>query len=54
LLQGRQTIRCYVESCEFNESEYCTLKEIEVSPSMNIDSGDPEDESLCASYRPRY
>lgn len=48
---GRQEIKCRVTSCMHNQAgEDCALTSIDVEPGMNVSSGDPTDESMCASY----
>ena len=47
---GRQTISCNVQSCAYNEHEYCSLQNIQVAPCANCHNGCPDDESMCASY----
>jgi hypothetical protein len=50
----RQNIICTVSSCKYHDSnDYCTLQEIQVGPCQNVQTGNPEDESMCASYEPR-
>lgn len=46
-------IRCRVESCAYHcgESDYCSLKSIQVEPCQNCGTGKACDESMCASYR---
>ena len=49
-----QTIECDVESCRFNDNcQYCGLDCIKVAACSNCHSGDPEKESMCASYKQR-
>lgn len=50
---GFQTISCSVKTCCHNGSgNSCELSRIEVKPCKNHPcTGDPEDESLCASYK---
>ncbi|MCH5279781.1 MAG: DUF1540 domain-containing protein [Christensenellaceae bacterium] len=53
---GCQTIGCRVTSCRYNDKgSYCELSRIQVEPCCNhcSNSGNPADESLCGSYRPR-
>lgn len=45
-----QTIKCSVESCDYQESNYCTLNEIEVGYS-NCDEATENEETLCKSFR---
>lgn len=46
-----QCIHCDVGSCEHNDqSGKCALNAIKVSPCPNCNSGDKQDESMCASY----
>ncbi len=50
-VKGKQTIKCSVASCKYNEnSDFCSLKSIEVSPCNHVHSGIAEEESLCSSY----
>ena len=51
--KGQQTIHCDVGSCKFQESDYCSLHAIKVTPCEHINNGVPEDETLCASYEIR-
>lgn len=48
----KQRINCTVESCKYNNCDYnlCELKQIEVKACSNCSTGNPEDESMCASY----
>lgn len=48
-----QKIKCSVESCEYNNlnNRMCELKQIEVEPCPGSNTGIPEDESMCGSYR---
>ena len=48
-----ERIRCRVRSCAFNcEGEgFCSLQAIQVEPCQGCDSGRPQDESMCASYK---
>ena len=51
--QPNQNIRCRVESCAYNceDGKFCSLQAIQVEPCQNCANGNPEDESMCASYR---
>ena len=51
--QPNQNIRCRVESCAYNceDGKFCSLQAIQVEPCQNCATGNPEDESMCASYR---
>ena len=53
--QGCQTIGCRVTNCRYNrDGSYCELSRIEVEPCTDKpDTGRPEDESLCGSYKAR-
>ncbi len=46
-------IKCSVCSCMYNapDENICTLKDIQVCPCKNCNSGTPEDETCCASYK---
>jgi len=48
-----QSILCSVQSCIYNEKNenYCTLDAIQVSAAGKSDSGAPDDETMCASYK---
>ena len=50
---GCQTVECSVKSCRHNErGNYCELSHIEVKPTTkHSHTGEPEDESLCGSYK---
>ncbi len=52
-MDKNQKINCNVGSCEYNNTKEkkCELKEINVAPCKNCNSGNPEDESMCASYK---
>lgn len=51
---NKQTIECSVDSCRFNEdASICGLDTIQVCACWGKDSGKPEDESMCASYKRR-
>jgi len=49
----KQKINCTVESCEYNDTQKneCELDQITVEPCMDCHNGDPEDESMCGSYK---
>ena len=48
-----ESIRCRVSSCAFNcpGEGFCSLRAIQVEPCRGCESGKPEDESMCASYK---
>lgn len=46
----KQLIKCSVRSCIHNTGDGCALKGIQVSPCRNMNSGLPDDESMCSSY----
>ena len=49
---NRQRIGCKVGSCMHNDSNSrCNLSSIEVEPMNGAQSGTPEDESMCGSYK---
>ncbi|OQB24272.1 MAG: hypothetical protein BWY11_01251 [Firmicutes bacterium ADurb.Bin182] len=51
---GNQTIGCSVTSCRYNkDGNMCELNRIEVEPAVDVNTGEPADESLCGSYRKR-
>ena len=48
---GKQAIHCDVKSCRHNTSNnYCALQAISVAACQNGSTGNPQDESMCASY----
>ncbi len=54
-MDGKQIINCTVRSCEYNNkvTKKCELNDIIVTPCKNCNNGNPEDESMCGSYRCR-
>lgn len=50
---SEQNIRCTVGSCKYNnfDKKHCNLKQIDVLACKNAMSGNPEDESMCGSYK---
>ena len=52
---SNQNIRCTVGSCRYNNSDTknWNLKQIEVLACSNCMTGNPEDESMCGSYKCR-
>jgi len=47
-----QSIRCQVGSCKFHEKGgACSLHAITVAPVIDGNTGNPADESMCASYK---
>lgn len=51
-----QKINCTVESCEFNNSnnKICELHQINVRACKGCSNGNPEDESMCGSYKLKH
>lgn len=51
--EANTDIRCGVESCSYHcgEQNYCSLRSIRVEACPSCGSGDPQDESMCGSYR---
>ncbi|MBC7076161.1 MAG: DUF1540 domain-containing protein [Syntrophomonadaceae bacterium] len=47
---GRQSIRCQVMSCKYNDKGECDLDMIQVSPGNAEIQGLPGAETMCASY----
>ena len=47
------SIRCRVSSCAYHcgERDYCSLNAIQGEPCQSCQSGKPDDESMCGSYR---
>ena len=52
-MNKKQIINCTVGSCEYNndKTNMCGLEDIIVRPCKNCNNGNPEDESMCGSYR---
>ena len=52
-MEKKQLINCTVCSCAFNneKTQKCELEDIIVRPCTNCNNGNPEDESMCGSYR---
>lgn len=50
-MEEKQTIKCTVESCRFNDCDtnLCTLKQIQIEPIDDCYTTTP-DESMCGSY----
>jgi hypothetical protein len=52
LKKDKQTIKCSVEHCKYNEERCCNLDKIQVAP---CEAGDVEKESkeatMCDSYK---
>ena len=46
-----QKIGCKVTECAFHCKDACTLEAIMVYPGSNQRSTDPEEASMCASYK---
>ncbi len=55
-MEKKQLINCTVGSCAFNneKTQKCELEDIIVRPCTNCNNGNPEDESMCGSYRCSY
>ncbi len=52
--EGSQTIGCHVTSCRHNSKGCdCSLSHVDIEPMCGCHTGEPCDESLCASYRQR-
>jgi hypothetical protein len=48
---GQQAVHCNVTSCRHHgNQDYCALSTISVAACQNGSSGNPQDESMCASY----
>lgn len=47
---GNQKIYCQVHSCQHHSQQQCDLDSITVTPCKDCNNGNPEDESMCASY----
>ena len=52
-MNKHQKINCTVESCAYNNdgNQECNLEEIVVEPCYDCNNGEPEDESMCGSYK---
>ena len=52
-MEKNQTINCTVCSCAYNNktNHICELQNIKVEPCKNCNNGNPEDESMCGSYK---
>lgn len=50
---NNQKINCTVESCKFNDcfNKICELKQIEIMACPNCQTGSPNEESMCGSYK---
>jgi len=51
--EANTDIRCNVESCAFHcgEQNYCSLRSINVVAPAGGNTGMPQDESMCGSYK---
>ena len=51
---SNQGLNCSVTSCKYNQhGNDCALQKIMVAPCINGSSGQPDDESMCGSYKHR-
>ena len=52
-MEKKQLINCTVCSCAFNneKTQKCELEDIILRTCKNCNNGNPEDESMCGSYR---
>lgn len=52
-MDKKQKINCTVDSCKYNDDQKqeCELDQIIVEPCDDCNTGDPEDESMCGSYK---
>lgn len=51
-MKNTQHIGCRVSSCKHNcDARECELERIEVAPRCGCNTGDPAEESMCASYQ---
>ena len=46
-----QKIKCNVESCDFQDCDCCTLKEIQVDCSCGCNDATHDKETLCKSFK---
>lgn len=51
--EANTDIRCNVKSCTYHMDgkDYCSLSSIHVDANMNGATGQPQDESMCGSYK---
>ncbi|MDD6224182.1 MAG: DUF1540 domain-containing protein [bacterium] len=49
--QESQTIKCDVASCDYQESDRCTLNEIKVGCTCGCNEATQNQETLCQSFR---
>ena len=50
MTKRNQKIKCNVSSCKFQNSDYCTLKEILVGAMVKSNQVQDNDETLCRSF----
>lgn len=50
-MNNNQIIKCKVESCMFQDSNYCTLKQIQVGYNSNNKDALKNKETLCESFK---
>lgn len=46
-----QTIKCNVESCEYQDCDSCTLNEIQVGCNCGCTEATSDQETLCKSFK---
>lgn len=49
-MENNQKIKCEVESCKFQDENYCTLKEILISYITDNNKATKNKETLCKSF----
>lgn len=49
-MENNQRIKCQVESCKFQNNDYCTLKEILISYITDNYEATKNKETLCRSF----
>ena len=50
-IMKNQKIKCNVESCDFQDCDCCTLKEIQVDCSCGCNDATHDKETLCKSFK---
>ena len=50
-MEGKQKIHCTVESCKYNEDNFCDLDELEISCICDKDVCEENEETICKSFK---
>ena len=55
-MEDYRKINCTVETCEYNNSDIrrCELHQINVQACPGCQNGNPEEESMCGSYKAKH